>query len=86
MMYGWDGGWGWGAWLGMGIMMLLFFAVIAAVVVVLLRPPRRQEHPAPPPAPPPVEDPALRILDERFARGEIDEQEYRSRRDLLTSR
>ena len=28
---------------------------------------------------------ALRILDERFARGEIDEDEYSKRRDLLRS-
>lgn len=28
---------------------------------------------------------ALRVLDERFARGDIDEQEYRTRRDLLGS-
>ena len=29
---------------------------------------------------------ALRTLDERFARGEIDEAEYTKRRDLLTQR
>jgi len=29
---------------------------------------------------------ALRTLDERFARGEIDEAEYTRRRDLLTQR
>jgi uncharacterized membrane protein len=29
---------------------------------------------------------ALRALDERFARGEIDEAEYTQRRDLLTQR
>ena len=29
---------------------------------------------------------ALRTLDERFARGDIDEADYTTRRDLLTSR
>ena len=83
MMY-WNVGWGWGAWIAMGFMMLLFWGVIAAVVFLLVRPPgRREERPAPKP---PSEDEATRILDQRFARGEIDEQEYRARRDLLRSR
>ena len=29
---------------------------------------------------------AMRLLDERLARGEIDEEEYRKRRDLLGGR
>ena len=32
------------------------------------------------------EDDALRVLDTRFARGEIDAEEYTSRRDLLRKR
>jgi uncharacterized membrane protein len=32
------------------------------------------------------EDDALRVLDTRFARGEIDAEEYTSRRDLLRQR
>jgi len=83
MMY-WTAGWGWGAWIAMGFMMLLFWGVIAAVVFLLVRPPGRREEP---PAPkPPSEDEATRILDQRFARGEIDEQEYRAKRDLLRAR
>ena len=83
MMY-WNDGWGWGAWIAMGFMMLLFWGVIAAVVFLLVRPPgRRVEPPAPKP---PSEDEATRILDQRFARGEIDEQEYRAKRDLLRAR
>ena len=82
---GWgDGGWGWGAWVFMAIMMLIFFALVAAVLIALLRPggwsagaiPRRADG---------VED-ALRLLDERFARGEVDADEYIKRRDLLRSR
>ncbi|MGN6244842.1 MAG: SHOCT domain-containing protein [Motilibacteraceae bacterium] len=34
----------------------------------------------------PPERDAERLLDERFARGEIDAEEYRTRRDLLRSR
>lgn len=88
MMSGWDGGWGWGAWLAMGLTMLVLFGLIAAVVVVLLRPPEHRDGStaARTASPPPAEDQALRILDERFARGEVDEQEYRSRRELLVSR
>jgi putative membrane protein len=83
MMY-WNDGWGWGAWIAMGFMMLLFWGVIAAVVYLLVRPPGRREEPRAPK--PPSEDEATRILDARFARGEIDEQEYQTRRDLLQTR
>ena len=46
-------------------------------------------HPSPqhhsPTAPPPTAD-AERLLAERFARGDIDVEEYTMRRDLLRSR
>lgn len=85
MMYNWNGGWGWGAWLAMGFMMLVVWGSIVAVVVLLVRGTGGISRA---PAAPPGEagDQALRILDERFARGEIDADEYRSRRDLLRSR
>jgi putative membrane protein len=87
MLYGWGADWGLGGWLMMGFMIVVFSGLIAAVVVVLLHPPEhRGTPPAQPPVPPAAEDQALRILDERFSRGEIDEQEYRTRRELLTSR
>jgi putative membrane protein len=76
MMWGpWNGGW-WG--FGMGLGMLLFLALIVFGIVLLLRPtvgpePRR-EH-----------DRALEILNERFARGEIDREEYEERRRVLES-
>ena len=84
MMY-WNDGWGWGAWIAMGFMMLLFWGVIAAVVFLLVRPLGPHDEATPPPKPP-SEDEATRILDQRFARGEIDEQEYRAKRDLLRAR
>jgi putative membrane protein len=37
-----------------------------------------------PPVPPPAA-PAERLLDERLARGDLDEEEYLARRDLLRS-
>ncbi len=85
MMYdGWhDGGWGPGAWIAMGLMMLAFWGLVAAVVVYVIR---NVGH-RPPGHPAATEpDEALRILDERFARGEIDGDEYSERRDLLRSR
>ncbi|MGW4065140.1 SHOCT domain-containing protein [Amycolatopsis sp. NPDC004747] len=35
---------------------------------------------------PPPGDAARRVLDERFARGELDQEEYERRRDALTPR
>lgn len=72
MPYGWhDGGWG-------VLWMILSWAVIVAIVVFLVRafssrPPERPER---------TTDPRG-ILDERFARGEISEDEYRERRSVL---
>ncbi len=90
-MYG--HGMGFAGWWGIGIAMLLFWAVVIAVIVLLVRwaTGNRRTHDSPPAVghgqgPPMVGGPppeAHRILDERFARGEIDEEEYRRRRDLL---
>jgi len=86
MMYDWNGsGWGWGGWLAMSLMMLIVWGSIVAVVVLLVRG-TGGAYRAPTPTPGEAGDQALRILDERFARGEIDAEEYRTRRDLLRSR
>ena len=77
MMNGY-GGWGVGAWLMMALITLAVLALIVAGVVAL----NRRSHSATPPQPAPGSD-ALRTLDDRFARGEIDETEYTKRRDLL---
>lgn len=79
MWYRGGGGWGWGAWLAMLFMMVVFWGVIAWVVVTLIR------HGSRPPdrtLGTPASDP-VRILDERFARGEIDEDAYKRGRELL---
>jgi putative membrane protein len=74
MMWGWDDA-GWAGWLFMSLMMLIFWGGLAAVVVWLIRQPR-----------PSAGDPkpsATQILEERFARGEIDEEEFEKRRNTL---
>ena len=70
MMDGGMGGW----WMGAGS--LVFILLIVLVVVLVARQhdePRHREQ---------TRD-ATDILADRFARGEIDEQEYRSRLDAL---
>ena len=64
-----------GGWV-MVLMMLLFLAALAVVVFVFVRG-SSSVTPAPGPAPRTAD--ARAILQERFARGEIDEQEFRSR-------
>jgi putative membrane protein len=69
---------GWAGWLTMVAMMVVFWGAIAWVVVTLIRnsgnraqlQPERRTDP-------------IGILDERFARGEIDEDEYQRRREAI---
>jgi putative membrane protein len=81
--YGYShGGPHWGA-LIIGILFVVAVVAALAWIIVALR--RERPHP---PSTPPLTGPtaaseALRILDERFARGEIDAEEYQGRRDLL---
>lgn len=91
MQWGWGGGYGWGI-----VSMVLSFVFIAAIIVgvvlvvrVLLQ---GSTHTAVPPVTPPapeVQAPpaaaAVRVLDERYARGEIDREEYLMRKQDLTS-
>ena len=71
-------GMGFGGWLFGPLMMILFVAAIVAVVVWIMRGAgtgqSKQSH-----------DAALAILNERFARGEIDKAEYEERRSALGS-
>ena len=86
--YGWGPGmmWGWG-WYGMifgPLFMILWLAVVIAVVVLIVRWLAAPWHGMPPSQTPPGRT-ALDILKERFARGEIDNEEYEERRRLLGS-
>ena len=77
-MYGsWDGG-GWGV--VMMLVALLFIALIVVGVVLLIRPSTHQAGTEPKPE----RSRALDVLDERFARGEIDREDYEERRRILT--
>lgn len=71
--YGW--GWGWPGFVHMGLWWI--FLVIA--IIVLVRVLSNSSHKAAPP----VEDSALEILKKRYARGEINKEEFeQKKRDL----
>ncbi len=78
MPYGWHaGGWGW-------LWMIGWLALIVGVVYLFVRPSAHEhshEHPGGGGGGA-SRDP-LNILEERFARGEISEQEFRERREVL---
>jgi putative membrane protein len=63
------------------LMMILFVATIVVLVVVALRWLGSTGHGVPPQAPPGKTP--LDILKERFARGEIDREEFEERRRVL---
>ncbi|HMA48040.1 MAG TPA: SHOCT domain-containing protein [Frankiaceae bacterium] len=79
-MMGWYGGLGWGGWVVITLMMLAFLALLIFGGVALARGLRRDDE-----RPHDVGVDARRLLDERFARGEIDADEYTRRRELLRS-
>ncbi len=75
----WNGG-GMGWFMG-PIIMLLFIAAAAAIVVLIVR--SLGGHGVSQGAHSTRDTSALRILEERFARGEIDEEEFRKRKRAL---
>ena len=78
----WNYGMGWGGWLLMSATMVGFWALVVFGIVGLFRGVGRSSTP-------PVERhgdaEAQHILDERFARGDIDAEEYRRRQQVLHS-
>ena len=77
MMWGWNG-WSWWGWLAMSLSMVAFWGLIVWGIVAIVRGlggtwRRPQGH-----------DPE-QILAERYATGEIDEEEYHRRRQVLRS-
>ncbi len=80
----WDNGMEWGAmggggWVVMTVLMLAFWALVGGGLVVLFR----NRRPAGSDSAATPGRSAENVLDERFARGEIDEQEYHARRAVL---
>ncbi len=72
-------GWGWGGMIFGPIMMIVFIALIVGAVVLVLRWMGLGGSPAAR-----GEKNAREILDGRFARGEIDKDEYEERRQVLS--
>jgi putative membrane protein len=77
-MMGWGGGWGWG-WFGIFHMFLWWILIILGIVVLarwLFGGGSRRDAP---------ERRALEILAERYARGEIDREQFeKMKKDLST--
>jgi putative membrane protein len=74
-MMWWHDGMGWGDWVVMTLTMAAFWALVVFALIAIFRSGReaRSDH----------EPGPERILDERFARGEIDVDEYHARQDVL---
>ena len=82
MDWDWGHGHGWGYMHGFGwIFFVLFWVAVILVIVALVR--WLGASPGQTLPPPQQEKSALDILDERFARGEIDQQEYEQKRQVL---
>lgn len=80
-MIGWYGdGPGWGGWIVMSMLTLAFWALLIFGGLAVFRSLRRDGTRSRD-----SRSDAERLLDERFARGEIDAEDYRQRRDLLRS-
>ncbi|MGH3677659.1 MAG: SHOCT domain-containing protein [Mycobacterium sp.] len=81
MWYGGD--WGWGGWLLMTVAMIVFWALLITAVVLLVRylVSASRGSGVPPTAAGPGS--AEETLAQRYARGEIDDDEYRQRLTLL---
>lgn len=84
MMWWNHNGWGFGDWLAMSTMMVLFWGLLVALVIWLVRS-SRNELAAPGAQHVPSSQSADLMLAERFARGEIEEDEFTRRRAVLHS-
>jgi len=76
--YGPGGGPGW--WVLGSILWVAFWVAVVVVIVSLVRG-RHHHHHGDQPGP---STPALRVLEERYARGEISQEEFLERRSVLT--
>jgi putative membrane protein len=79
----WHGGWGWGGWALMALSMAVFWAVVITLVILAVRYLTSDRDRSAGPQPGPTASPAEVLLAERYARGEIDDDDYRQRLALL---
>ncbi len=93
MMWWWGNGhMGAAGWIGMAFMIIFWIAVIVGLVFLiryLFSRPYSGHHYPPDrygPGPGPGESDAMRILEQRYARGEIDREEFLQRRADLERR
>jgi len=77
-MMGWYDGPGWAGWTMMTLTMLAFWALLILGGRAIWKSLRPGEQP-------PSRSDAERLLDERLARGDIDQDDYTQRRTLLRS-
>lgn len=78
MMWWNHGGWGAGDWTLMIVMMVIFWGLVAAAIMWSVQ--GRRTSSERPQRPTPTAD---ELLDQRFARGEIDTDEYAKRQSAL---
>ena len=76
-MMWWHGDWNGWAWLAMSASMVLFWGLVIWAVLSIVRSTSSSERSAS------TDRDPEQILRERFARGEVDAEEYERRRDLL---
>ena len=81
-MMWWNDGLGWGGWIMMALTMGIFWSLVVFAIVAIFR----RDGNAQPSDQRPAERNPLQILDERFARGEIDADEYHARQEVLRDR
>jgi putative membrane protein len=79
----WHDGWGWGGWILTALVMVVFWAVVISSVVFAVRYLTSDRGRSAGPQPGPTANRAEDVLAERYARGEIDDDEYGRRLTLL---
>ena len=81
----WNSGWGWGGWILMTLVMVAFWGLVITAVVLAIRylAGGGGHHNRVGGGSAPVGSRAEDVLAERYARGEIDDDEYRRRLTLI---
>ena len=77
MMSWYHDGTGWGGWILMALAMVAFWLLVVVAVIAIFRGTQSSGGSSADPRTP------MQLLDERFARGEIDEEEYHARSRVL---